>query len=76
MRQILEQTFYAALAATHPAKLLQAHLPERIPDFILIIGKAAISMLKATQQAYPKTPFLAVPPNGESISNPWLHQSC
>ena len=64
MQQILIDTYLAALLATHPAKLLEPHLPKHAPDFILLIGKAALSMLEATRKAYPQTPFLAVPPNG------------
>ncbi len=67
MRQILEETFFAALAATHPAKLVQKNLPHKAPNFILAIGKAALTMLEAAREAYPEVPFLAVPPNGTDL---------
>jgi glycerate 2-kinase len=64
-RTLLEQTYFAALEATNPTKLVAQHLPTQTPSLILAIGKAALPMLKAAREAFPETRFLAVPPNGE-----------
>jgi glycerate 2-kinase len=64
-RALLEQTYFAALAATNPKKLVAQHLPTQTPSLILAIGKAALPMLEAAREAFPQTRFLAVPPNGE-----------
>jgi glycerate 2-kinase len=67
MRELLTETFFAALKATHPRILVKKHLPLESPSFILAIGKAALPMLEAAREVYPEVPFLAVPPNGENV---------
>lgn len=65
-RFLLEQTYFAALEATNPKKLVQQHLPAQTPSLILAIGKAALPMLEAARERFPTTRFLAVPPNSEN----------
>jgi glycerate 2-kinase len=67
-RDLLEQTYFAALSATNPQTLVAQHLPPQTPSLILAIGKAALPMLEAAREAFPHTRFLAVPPNGEDAT--------
>ncbi len=66
MRGLLQETFFAALSATHPKILVKKHLPLEPPSLIIAIGKAALAMLEAAREVFPEVPFLAVPPNGEN----------
>ncbi|MFN3267064.1 MAG: glycerate kinase [Deinococcales bacterium] len=65
-RVLLEQTYFAALEATHPKKLVTQYLPNIAPSLILAIGKAALPMLEAARERFPNTRFLAVPPNTDN----------
>lgn len=61
MRELLVASFQHALAQTHPARLTAAHLPQETPALIVSVGKAAMSMLAAAQERFPRVPFIAVP---------------
>ena len=55
MRQLLEESFRAAVAAADPLKILGAHLPPppRGRTFVAAAGKAAASMALAVEQHFP-----------------------
>ncbi|HEY6820444.1 MAG TPA: glycerate kinase [Burkholderiales bacterium] len=55
MREILEQSFRAAVAAADPLQILGAHLPRppRGRTFVAAAGKAAASMALAVERAWP-----------------------
>ncbi len=61
MRELLVASFRQALEQTHPARLTAAHLPQETPALIVSVGKAAMSMLAAAQERFPRVPFIAVP---------------
>ena len=61
MRELLVASFQHALEQTHPAHLTAAHLPQETPALIVSVGKAAMSMLAAAQERFPRVPFIAVP---------------
>jgi len=61
MRELLVASFQHALEQTHPARLTAAHLPQETPALIVSVGKAAMSMLAAAQERFPRVPFIAVP---------------
>ena len=54
MRELLEESFRAAVAAADPLKILAPHLPQppRGRTFVAAAGKAAASMALAVEQAY------------------------
>ena len=55
MRELLEESFRAAVAAADPLKILGAHLPPRPRGrvFVAAAGKAAASMALAVEQDFP-----------------------
>ena len=55
MRQLLEESFRAAVAAADPLKILAPHLPQppRGRTFVAAAGKAAASMALAVEQNFP-----------------------
>ena len=61
MRELLVASFQHALEQTHPAHLTAAHLPQETPALIVSVGKAAMSMLAAAQERFPRVPFIAIP---------------
>ena len=61
MRELLVASFQHALEQTHPARRTAAHLPQETPALIVSVGKAAMSMLAAAQERFPRVPFIAVP---------------
>jgi len=61
MRELLVASFQHALEQTHPARLTAAHLPQETPALIVSVGKAAMSMLAAAQERFPRVPFIAIP---------------
>lgn len=65
-RDLLEQTYRAALQAASPARLLAPHLTGPRPDFILAFGKASLPMARAALEIYPGVPALIVPPAGSA----------
>lgn len=56
MRELLEQSFRAAVAAADPLKILPPHLPRppRGRTFVAAAGKAAASMALAVEQHWPR----------------------
>jgi hydroxypyruvate reductase len=56
MRDLLEQSFRAAVAAADPLQVLPAHLPSppRGRTFVAAAGKAAASMALAVERAWPR----------------------
>jgi glycerate 2-kinase len=56
MRRLLEDSFYAAVAAADPFKMLGPHLPRppRGRTLVAAAGKAAASMAAAVEHAWPK----------------------
>jgi hydroxypyruvate reductase len=61
MRELLEQSFRAAVAAADPLKILPSHLPRppRGRTFVAAAGKAAASMALAVEQHWPQGAPLA-----------------
>ncbi|HZQ73070.1 MAG TPA: glycerate kinase [Burkholderiales bacterium] len=55
MRELLEESFRAAVAAADPLRILAPHLPRppRGRTFVAAAGKAAASMALAVEQAWP-----------------------
>jgi hydroxypyruvate reductase len=55
MRELLEASFRAAVAAADPLKIVAAHLPPRTKGriFVAAAGKAAASMALAVERHYP-----------------------
>src|SRR5947207_395001 len=55
MRELLEESFRAAVAAADPLRILGSHLPEppRGRTFVAAAGKAAASMALAVEQGWP-----------------------
>lgn len=66
MRELLEQSFRAAVAAADPLKILPPHLPRppRGRTFVAAAGKAAASMALAVEQHWPR----AAPLEGLAIT--------
>lgn len=64
MREKLIESFWYALTQTHPAALTKAHLPEQKPSLIVSVGKAALTMLEPARAAFPDTPYIAIPKDG------------
>jgi glycerate 2-kinase len=56
MREVLEESFRAAVAAADPLQILGPHLPRppRGRTFVAAAGKAAASMALAVERAWPK----------------------
>jgi hydroxypyruvate reductase len=66
-RDLLEAMFRAGVAACHPARALPQHLPEPPPGrtILLAVGKAAATMAKAVEEAWPgPLSGVAVAPHG------------
>src|SRR5436305_11058544 len=55
MRELLEESFRAAVAAADPLRILGAHLPPPPPGraFVAAAGKAAASMALAVEKSWP-----------------------
>ena len=68
VRALLEASFRAALAATNPAVLTAAHLPDAPPDAVIAVGKAAPAMLSALLDRFPGVPSLLIAPRGLDVS--------
>lgn len=64
MRAALEASFRAALKATDPYALTQAHLPAQAPALVLSVGKAAVPMARAAADRYPGVAGLVVTRDG------------
>jgi glycerate 2-kinase len=62
--ELLRQSFQSILEEHDPARLTEAQLPERPPSLILALGKAALPMLQGAWAGFPKTPWIAVAPEG------------
>ena len=66
MREVLEASFRAALEATDPYALTQAHLPQERPALVLAVGKAAAPMLRAAEDAYRDVPAAGATRDGHA----------
>lgn len=64
-QDLLGQSFFAALEAASPERLLEPVLQKTTPpDFVLSLGKAALHMMQAVLKAFPEAPGLVVVPKG------------
>ena len=64
----MRDSFTYALAATDPAELVTARLPDRAPDLILAVGKAALTMLEPATLHSPLARWIATPPIGAAAA--------
>ncbi|WP_136682299.1 glycerate kinase type-2 family protein [Falsirhodobacter xinxiangensis] len=67
-RAFLERVFRAGIAAADPAQVLVRHLPERPKDRVVVVGagKAAASMARAVEAAWPDATGVVVTRDGHS----------
>lgn len=72
MRDLLLETYRAALAGTEAGRLTAPHLDSLspAPAFILSVGKAGAGMLRAALARFPDVPALLVVPDG-AAGGPW-----
>jgi len=67
IKETLEASFLYAVRVTGAETLVKPYLPSEPPTLILAVGKAALPMLSAAREAFPRAPWRATPPlNQES----------